>query len=587
MEFLALLGVLTHIYQEYTIIDELNKCFNFDHHFILAESSEYLTRFVSKGNQPRSLSIFKRTNGSNVRGLEGIPVMETKNTFMVVVPDSSMLNKNLHLLEHIRDVQRLNRNTKIGIFFQSVTMFDDIRNHFMWFRNQSVVNVFAAIYPSEAKHFLNIFTFHSFGNFEVLNVTNRNLCEEIFPSLDFNYHKHQFKVAPNLRGFQESFWLSIFHSMNATFTITEGDIYEIFGKYFQNGADIISLLDSLSVHSNDGFHMYPLALTHMNIVVPEAEPYTGFYVYIRTLTTDVFFAYCTGAIAAVVATLSGCRYFKEKKFLFLQSLRDVMKLLVGENSHINYRCLSRAEAFVIGALTFVGFVVVNGYFSSLESYLAKPILRPQLRTVSDIYKSPLSIVTSLRHEQHVLERISYRLSREKWASKIVTIETENLLTQYYSFNTSTSYVISDHDYDTVLSVERMLNIRGFYDTGVTVSTSLCIFPVSTGLAFFDRLNENIHWRHSTGLLQLWWEKASEMAKKEILKINLHRKKQQQEDEEFEFPTFIIFGWIVSTVVFFIEICWARCRSHVNGYRIRRFNRRNKIRGRPAWISNFS
>lgn len=282
--------------------------------------------------------------------------------------------------------------------------------------------------------------------------------------------------------------------------------------------------------------VYPLAMTHVSIVVPEAEPFSGFYGYLLTLTTNELFAYSAGTVAATVLTLSACRYIKQKKLHFSQSLIDVLNLLIiNDNGYINYPRLSCAETFVIIPLTFIGFIVVNGYLSSLKSYVTTPVLQPKLKTLGEIYNSPLKILTIPSYENFVLERLAHR-THQDWSNKIVAID-ENFMYQMFRFNTSIFYTISNDDFNMISMAQRRLNIRGFYDTGVTVTCALNIFPVHESVLFFDKLSDIVHRTHSSGLLQQWMRNSVTRKQSTILAMN-RKKIQRENDDKSEIPFFI-------------------------------------------------
>ncbi|XP_037050323.1 uncharacterized protein LOC119084448 [Bradysia coprophila] len=338
--------------------------------------------------------------------------------------------------------------------------------------------------------------------------------------------------------------------MNATFTI-ENIHYEA------KRLDIASGIGVMTEKSNR-LDVYPIMLIHENIIVPEAEPYSNFGAYLQMLTTNDFFAYCAGALTLIVIILSACRYIKQGKILFFQSLIDVLNLLINDNGYINYQRLSRAEAFLIGSLTFVGFIVVNGYLSDLQSYFTKPFLQPQLKTVTDIYNSPLTIAVSEDWADEVAEIVAHRSTHKDWTNKIRVIQRDKFSYQYWKFDTSTSYVMSAIDFDMMSRIQRRLNIRGFYDTGVTVLAYLLTFPVLDSFLFFDKLNEIIHWTYSSGLLYQWIRETFYQTEKIILTYNRKRLENQQQTVEvvqIDFSMIIIYGWIAGVIILIIEILW--------------------------------
>lgn len=389
----------------------------------------------------------------------------------------------------------------------------------------------------------------------MINVTTRKTCEDLFPNLDINCHQHTFRVAPFRIRTYERFWLATLKVMNATFTI-EKVRRRAAQDYFMVGTDIVPFFHSYSTNTRR-FRVYPVLLTLERIVVPEAVPYSGFYSYLRTLASNEFFAYCTGTVVAIVLTLCVCRYIKEKQILFFESLMDVLNLLINDNGYINYRRLSHAEIFVLGPLTFVGFIVVNGYLSNIQSYVTSPVLQPQMKTFDDIYNSPLNIAVPSELRDFFLEQVNLQSTDKDWSNKIVGIE-KNYRTQFLNFNTSTSYFMVDHNIEMLFEVQRQLGIRGFYDTGITVTNSLAVFLMLDSIIFYEKLNDIIHRTHSSGLLNQWQKEHFAELGQRVLNHN-RLKKQRSAEDEFEFPMFVVYGWIASSVFLLIEIVWSKVR----------------------------
>lgn len=136
------------------------------------------------------------------------------------------------------------------------------------------------------------------------------------------------------------------------------------------------------------YDVYPMGTLTLMIIVPKALPYSEFSSYLRNVASDTFVGCSVIAIAATTLLLIFIRYNKRKKFLFFQSVTDVLNLLMNDNGYIEYQRLSRVEVSLIVPLTFFGLVFVNGILSNLQSYLTRPILQPQINTIAYIYRFP-------------------------------------------------------------------------------------------------------------------------------------------------------------------------------------------------------
>lgn len=139
MEIQIVLSLLSVTSQQARLIGTLNDCFKFDQNIFLAHPSANIDHLVGHETQPRSVFMFDDSNG-NVPEAASLQAIQGKNTFVIVVPNSSTFQKNLNLLKWVKDIQHLGTNVKIGMFFPTVTSMDDVRRHFLWYRNQSVAN---------------------------------------------------------------------------------------------------------------------------------------------------------------------------------------------------------------------------------------------------------------------------------------------------------------------------------------------------------------------------------------------------------------------------------------------------------------
>lgn len=203
----------------------------------------------------------------------------------------------------------------------------------------------------------------------------------------------------------------------------------------------------------------------------------------------------------------------------------------------------------------VGLIVVNGYLSDLQSYVTKPVLQPQIKTVADIYISPLTIMTQSQWKDYLLESKNYQEPHEDWDKKTLIVELQAFNAFTFNFNMSTAYVMNDLYLDMLMRIQQRLNMRGYYDTGVVVSRLLCTFPVSDALLFFDKINEVMHWLQSSGLFRRWLAEDFDKIEQQIRRIHRKRLERIKSNPELDFPTSVVYGWISSAIVLIIEIGW--------------------------------
>lgn len=556
MGITTLVTLMPLISQEVKLIGELNGFFHYDNCFFLLDSSAEIDNFIScSASCPQIFFVFE--NRDSLRGLEGLKKVQSKNTFMIVALLSSAFDENVKLLKRVKRLQRRDLNMKIGIFFQQFTSMEDIGQLFQWCKNNQIVHVFAATYTDpidvrSGERSLNVFTFHPFGMLEVINVTSSTTYDDFFPSLSSNFHQHTLRISRFGTIVDQLFWLTAGRAMNASFNL-ENVYYDELSDYLRNGFDVVPIL-----RTQAQFLLYPMMMLSNDIVVPEAQPYSDFTAYLRTLTSDSFFGYTLVAIAAIVASLTACRYIKQKRIEFVESLLDVVNLLLNDNTSIKYKRLSRAEIFLIAPLTFVGFVIVNGMLSSLQSYVTQPVFQPQIKTLDDLYSSPLPISTMSDYwKDRMIDVVTNRSERNDWSDKIIGMDPDDFLDQINAYNMSTSYLVSSPDATLLLHAQKRLDIRGFYNTGIQIAGKHYTYTVSEKFIFFDRLNEMIHRMNSAGLYQQWVQKFFAFNERIIVENNKKKSIEREEVDtnQFEFPMIIVYGWIASVFVFVMEFLW--------------------------------
>ncbi len=550
MNIAAIVGILPLISQEVQLIDGLNNFFNFDHNIILVDTSIDINQFISNGKYPKSLYCFNSTS-NNISVLQSLTEIRTKNNFMIVVPGSfQAFSRNTNLLNRINEIQRLDINMKIGMFFPQYAAMEDLQKLFKWCKDSLMAYVFAATYtqpkPIEASTgggFLQIFTFHPFGTFDVKEVTNSDTYEELFPGLDFNFNKHEFRVTPYPTIWEKELWLDVLTLMNAT------------GLETENEHDIKTTVE---LAAEGKIRVYPVSFISYRIFVPAAEPYAGFQAYLQAMASDSFFGYSLGVIAAITLTLSTIRYIEQKCFDIFENSVDVLNLLINDNSCIKYQQLSRAEICIIGPLTFVGFIFITGILSILQSYVTQPVYHPQIRTLEDIYNSQLVIACKGSARNRVFEAVTYSSRNKDWKDKVIELESRVFSRHLHTINTTMAYASTHFDHNALLNVQKRLGVRGFYKNGIQIFNGFNVYRIHERFLFFDRRNEIFGWLQSAGIVQKTIENVFSSGEKTVRRVYLENSVKIEYSANFEFPLSIGYGWLASVIMCAIEIIWHKC-----------------------------
>lgn len=194
----------------------------------------------------------------------------------------------------------------------------------------------------------------------------------------------------------------------------------------------------------------------------------------------------------MILFLTVYRYIKESKVLFFESVADVLNLLMNDKGYIRYQQLSRAEVFIIGPLTFVGFIFVNGILSNLQSYLTRPVLQPQNRTFEDIHSSSLPIlVADYGRLASLLQDLTLnRMKHEDWKDKINVVGWTQYDDAFDVFNTSVSFYEVSVNFDFRFRVQKRLNgfnVNGFYNPKLQILKTFFSYLLREEFLFTDLL----------------------------------------------------------------------------------------------------
>lgn len=578
VKVISLLPIFLLEYQEVKLIGDLNRFFHFDHNIFLLDSSVETGRFISRQEAeviPQSVYVFKRV-GDNINGLESLKNIQSKNTFLIVVPATSTFNSNSNLLKLVKKIHVMQSKIKIGMFLPDFVSSKDLKMFLEWFKGQLIVNIFVANYEYlkglqglQPERSLNVFTFHPFGKFEVTNVTSVKTYDSYFPSLHPNFQQHQLQVTRQFRRFSNrELWETVLPMMNASFVEVKLTSYDL-ASIKNNEIDIAT--SSYPIREFKGNYIYPLRLTDHTILVPAAEPYSDFSAYLRTVTSDELFVFPFITIVGATLTLSVIRYVEQKRILFLESAADVLNLIINDNSYIRYQRLSCVEVFIIVPLTFMGLVITNGILSNMKSYLTQPVLQPQIKTIEEIYRSPFFIYTfGMQSFSNLINAFTNSTKHEDWNEKIFSLHEEEYVDQLEMFNTSKSFLIASQHVTSVLNAQKRLNIRGFYNTQLQLLYGFYSCIVLEKFIYFERVNEIVDRVKSVGLYDLWERRDHSEWEEVILEKHVKRLKNRNEIvvENFEFPMLIVYSWLVGVIVFVMEIIWKNSELwRVKGWRI--------------------
>lgn len=548
--------------QELVLIGQLNLAFSFDHNIFLLHSSADVNRFVSSTNQahntPRCLFRFD----DNITALEVFQNRTAKNELLIVVPDSwSNFESNINVMSMIKTMQLLNINLKIGMFFTHMLPDDDLGKLFRWCWSHRIINIFAA-FRQHPESLLNVFNFNPFGTFDLINVTGSVSANEIFPPKITNFQQHSFRLAVIdneslveysstvvfTDGPDEMLWKAVLSVLNAT--------YSIF--WVRDSLDPVDTLDNGTVDIHGDLTdimnqrivtIYPMVMEIVSIVVPQTKPYSTFEAYLKMATSSNLFAYTLVMLVAVLIALMCSRYVNYKKFLTFQSVADVVNILLNENSAIKYQRLTFSEICLFIPMTFAGFIIVNGFLSSLKSHVTRPVMQPQIQTVEDFYRSPLPMTTP---NEYWLTKDAEMLNSQlkhsgNFSFKIRIIDYPDFVQQIL-----TEVQFSFAEYNSIAKF--MCKHKRYHITPIQLQRIWYSHNMRYDFPFIDRVNEIIQRVTTAGLYEKWWTDAT-------VEDKLFRSVvAETHTDRFSAPVFIIYGWVAGIIVFLIELSWKAIKT---------------------------
>lgn len=340
----------------------------------------------------------------------------------------------------------------------------------------------------------------------------------IFNNIHSDYHAY----LTLLSIYDRKLWLAVFEIINATYTEAIC-INGSHSKYYENYTVDIEAVSYLLYYGRVA-RIYPLYMETIVFVVPEALPYPEFAAYMLTITSDSFFGYSLITIAGVMHLLCIFRYIKHKKILIFRSVTDVACLLMNENGFIKYQQLSRIENLLIVPLTFAGLIIVNGLLSILQSYLTRPIIQPEIKTIEDIYKSPYPIFSlNVVFASLANEMMRNHFKRKDWTDRVLKMDYYIYPKLYESSYESVSLLLELSDAKRLLRVEKKMNMAGHYIPPIRIFSTFMSHSTSKYFPFIERLNDIINWARSAGLTEKWYADYSSFHENDDLQYYRHRK----------------------------------------------------------------
>lgn len=562
------------------LIDQLNDFFRFDHQILLTDSLSDLNRLlptrspssgsILEGVTPQTVYIFNDLQDGDLNVTHQLATCSVngKKRFLIAVVSRS-LKLDSKIFAQIKSIRDCDVNLKIGVFFAyDVNSLGTVEQLFRWSWSVGIVNIFCAFnYPHDNHVSVNIFKYNPFGKFDLVNITSSESFKEYFPDKLPNYRKHpiEFVVIEGLEitiG-EIELWNTVVDVFNASQTkvfINHSD----YGAFEWEMGDILHHENELS--ADEGIVlMYPFRQVTMGIIVPHAELYTDFMAYLRngTWTLLIVYTFIVILTSSLLLTVSG--YLQNKEIQFLQSILDVVNLLLNDNETIKYRKLHLADGCITVPLTFTGLIVMNGIVSIFQSYITSPIYKPQIKSIAQLYASPVPIlVNDLEWKDKIIEILEDVSQHSGWRDKVHGTQLDQLVDTIYSFNKSHAFFVFDYDAKMFLETQRRLDSKAYYLLSETFfGRYLVSFQIRPNFPFTESISDIVHRLNGAGLIDKWTEKRYEDKVKGLWERNFNlqfKSGNESSDSEFAVPTVVWCGWLASGIVFVFEVLWNKIKT---------------------------
>lgn len=555
---LSVLSATQPQHQEIVLVNQLNDFFGFDHNIFLIASPD-VDRFIDTRSQsdrvPRSIIRF------NGNGMKGIPKIDGKSPLVIVVMEGVCLDCNPSFRQILVDMHRMQRNMKIGVFISAqFASRGELRKFFVWCWDHGIADVFVTIleqsveaYGSSYEPLLRSFTFDPFVNFRVIEIPTGALADQFFPNQNGNYKLQPLRFPGGYQSMDEI--ISIFCKwMNASKRFT----------YHSTGIDIHPDLPLFSTSRQlKGLKAYPVSSVTDVIIVPKSLPYPAFLAYFRSMAVDSIIAICVGVFVLLIAIVAAMRYAKCKKLEIFQSTLDVFNLLIHDNSTINYQKLVPAEIALIVPLTFAGFLISNVVLSIIISFFCRPHMQPEVDSFENLYKSNVKIVVpNIAHnfpmEKIVLNVLNDNFNQYDWSSKILLLSESVVANEMFSRNPSMAFVCGERFARTFIEAQKRLELPGYRIPAEVpvISKRLQSYWVNESFPFIERVNELCHLLHTFGFYQKWdndeiFHGAKWLGRRQSQYVSV--------TTEDAIPAIIFHCWILSVLVFILELIWERLK----------------------------
>ncbi len=562
--------------KEFNLINQLNEFFDFDHNIFLLDSTLDPSRYVSilsptfdseHGKYtPQSVYTFDNSPGSNFTDIRMINLDEitSKNTFLIVAVENLDFDINSTIMSEIRRIRSLQiiTNIKVGVFVRNeVTSMDIIEQLSEWSWNIGIVNIFFAFFTIDEVN--AVFRYEwSFESIDLINVTESDSLQNYFRDKIPNFHQHPIRFLQLSRYvtpyFVKNLWLTVVRIFNASMSIT----YITEANYYHRGLQQDVFLRERVLSEN--IQIYPHRMANMVLMVPHAQPYSGFVEYLQNTTWKLLFGYTLIVAMASSSFLTVTGYWRTKKILFFHRLSDVVNLLINNNEAIRYGQLHHTDAYVIVPLTFTGLIVMNGILSAFKSYLTLPIYGRQLNSIEDLYKSTVPILASelywANRTIQILENLTHYGGWNDKVHEVNVLEADDIISMH---NTSIAFFLGNYYADVIKQLQERVKLKAYHlMPDIILEKVLYSFQLNQHFPL-QHTNDIIHNLQSAGLIDKWQNDAARYDITEIQRRYFKRKiSNELSSDEFTIPTVLWCGWIASVIVFLCEIIWSKVKLNV-------------------------
>lgn len=479
-----------------------------------------------------------------------------------------------------KELSYWNVKVKIGIIIVTNTShmmaYDErlkfVKKIFDWSWSNRIVHLFVLYLENDHNNF--VFTYNPYKSNKIIQVDATELSM-YFPDKSSNLYGHQLHISylyedASIRYTKNGFESRdgkmceyILNGLNATYRVTfrENVTFGLYEALILNGSVDFTprryFMNNVSSPKARIF-TYPVTIDYIILMMPAAKPFNQFEGFLKNFTVNNSIVLIIVPIVLIVAVLWMFRLMKSAKSMLLQSVVDVVNLLLtlDGGKHTSDSCSDRL--FVL-SLAFGGFFFTNGVLSIFISLLTQPVTQAEINTFDQFDKTSLKV--AVPDPAYTFDLLQLAAVKGKnWTNRVEeAYRLEKFIYQMYSYNTRYAYFLTRSRSDVLIERQKHLSLRGYHIPQEYFSLFLTAYYIGSRAPFKERVDQLILQAFQAGLYDKW----NRDTYPNLIKVGYFKKFdviRDDPEEEMNVLVVPIYGWCLSVALFLIEIGYVQLKN---------------------------